>query len=40
VPLDRVYTKHFPPGRYVIRQGFTRTAPLVFWDEAAVRLAP
>jgi hypothetical protein len=37
--LDRIYTKHFGPGRYVIRQGFAPTAPLVFWDEAAVRLA-
>ena len=38
VPLDRIYTKRFPPGRYVIRQGFTRTAPLVFWNQEAVRL--
>ena len=40
VPLDRVYTKGYPPGRYVIRQGFTRTAPLIFWDQAAVHLSP
>jgi hypothetical protein len=39
LPLDRIYTKHFDPGRYVIRQGFAPTALLVFWDEAAVRLA-
>ena len=39
VPLDRVYTKRFPAGRYVIRQGFTPTAPIVFWDDTAVRLA-
>lgn len=38
VSLDRIYTKRFAPGRYVIRQGFAATAPLVFWDEAAVRL--
>jgi len=38
LPLDRIYTKHFDPGRYVIRQGFAATAPLVFWDEAAVQL--
>jgi hypothetical protein len=38
LPLDRIYTKHFDPGRYVIRQGFSATAPVVFWDEAAVRL--
>jgi hypothetical protein len=38
LPLDRIYTKRFDPGRYVIRQGFAPTAPLVFWDEAAVRL--
>jgi hypothetical protein len=37
LPLDRIYTKHFDPGRYVIRQGFTPTAPVVLWDEAAVR---
>lgn len=36
--LDRIYTKRFGPGRYVIRQGFASTAPLVFWDESAVRL--
>jgi hypothetical protein len=40
LPLDRIYTKRFAPGRYVIRQGFTNTAPLVFWDREAVRLAP
>jgi hypothetical protein len=38
LPLDRIYTKRFGPGRYVIRQGFAATAPLVFWDEAAVKL--
>jgi hypothetical protein len=37
-PLDRIYTKHFAPGRYVVRQGFAATAPLVLWDEEAVRL--
>jgi len=38
VALDRVYTKHLAPGRYIIRQGFTRTAPVVLWDDAAVQL--
>jgi len=38
LPLDRIYTKRFDPGRYVIRQGFSASAPLVFWDEAAVQL--
>ena len=38
VPLDRIYTKHFGPGRYVVRQGFAPTAPIIFWDAEAVRL--
>jgi hypothetical protein len=38
VPLDRIYTKHFAPGRYVIRQGFATTAPVVLWDDGAGRL--
>jgi len=38
VPLDRIYRKHFDPGRYVIRQGFAPTAIVVLWDEAAVRV--
>jgi hypothetical protein len=37
-PLDRIYTKRFAPGRYVIRQGFATTAPVVLWDDEAVRL--
>ena len=37
-PLDKIYTRHFAPGRYVIRQGFATTAPVVLWDEVAVRL--
>ena len=40
VPLDRVYTRHVGPGRFVIRQGFTRSAAIVFWDTEAARLAP
>jgi hypothetical protein len=36
IPFDRVYTRHVEPGRYVIRQGFSSSAPLVFWDDAAV----
>jgi hypothetical protein len=38
LPFDRIYTKRFDPGRYVIRQGFAATAPIVLWDEAAVAL--
>jgi hypothetical protein len=38
-PLDRIYTKRLGQGRYVVRQGFAPTAPIVFWDEEAVRLA-
>jgi hypothetical protein len=37
-PLDRIYTKRFAPGRYVIRQGFATSAPVVLWDDEAVRL--
>ena len=38
VALDRVYSKRFAPGRYVIRQAFARTAPVVLWDDATVQL--
>jgi hypothetical protein len=34
-PLDRVYTRRVEPGRYAIRQGFTRSAPIVLWDPDA-----
>jgi len=40
VPLDRIYTRRVEPGRYVIRQGFTRAAPIVLWDTAAAQPAP
>jgi len=38
-PFDRSYTRRIEPGRYVIRQGFSRAAPLVFWDDAVVEVA-
>jgi hypothetical protein len=40
VPLDRIYTREFPVGKYVIRQGFTRAAPIVLWDSAAAQPSP
>jgi len=40
VALDRIYTRSFPPGRFVIRQGYTPTAPIVLWDEAAAHVRP
>lgn len=40
VPFDRVYTRRIEPGRYVIRQGFTRSAMIVFWDPEAAHPAP
>jgi len=39
VPLDRIYTRRFEPGHFVIRQGFTRSAPVVFWDTEAARIS-
>ncbi|MFQ5416144.1 MAG: hypothetical protein ACE5FL_03740 [Myxococcota bacterium] len=39
VPLDRIYTRDLPAGRYVVRQAFAHTAIVVFWDPAVVRLA-
>ena len=39
VPFDRVYTRRIEPGRFVIRQGFTRSAPIVFWDTKAARIS-
>jgi len=38
--LDRVYTRAFDAGRFVIRQGFHPTAPIVLWDADAARIAP
>jgi hypothetical protein len=38
-PLDRLYTRAVEPGRYVIRQGFTRSAAIVLWDPTAARPA-
>jgi len=40
VTLDRVYTRRIGAGRFVIRQGFTRSAAIVFWDPEAARPAP
>jgi hypothetical protein len=31
VPFDALYAKRFEPGRYLIRQDFSRTPPPVFW---------
>jgi hypothetical protein len=39
VVFDRVYTRRIEPGRYVIRQGFTPSAPIVLWEPEAVRPA-
>ncbi|MBW2665692.1 MAG: hypothetical protein JRE13_05310 [Deltaproteobacteria bacterium] len=39
VSFDRVYTRRIGPGRFVIRQGFTRSAPIVFWDTEAARIS-
>jgi hypothetical protein len=39
VPLDRVYTRRIEAGRFVIRQGFTRSAPIVFWNSEAAAIS-
>jgi hypothetical protein len=39
VPLDRVYERRIEPGRFVIRQGFTRSASIVFWDAEAAAIS-
>ena len=36
--FDSLYSRTFQSGRYVIRQGFSRTAPLVFWRREEVRI--
>lgn len=36
--FDTLYAKTFPPGRYVIRQDFSRTAPLIFWRSEEVQI--
>jgi hypothetical protein len=36
--FDILYGKTFQPGRYVIRQDFSRTAPLVFWRREDIRI--
>jgi hypothetical protein len=36
--FDTLYGKTFQPGRYVIRQDFSRTAPLVFWRREDIRI--
>jgi len=38
--LDRIYRRDFAAGRYVIRQGFHATAPIVLWNARAARPAP
>jgi hypothetical protein len=40
VPFDALYSKRFAPGRYVIRQDFSRTPPPVFWSREDVRIVP
>jgi hypothetical protein len=40
VPFDALYAKGFEPGRYVIRQDFSRTPPPVFWRSDHVRIVP
>jgi hypothetical protein len=36
--FDGLYSRTFQSGRYVIRQDFSRTAPLVFWRREEVRI--
>ena len=36
--FDALYAKRFAPGRYVIRQDFSRTPPPVFWQSEHVRI--
>ncbi len=38
--FDALYAKRFTPGRYVIRQDFSRTPPPVFWRSEHVRIVP
>jgi hypothetical protein len=38
VPFDALYAKRFEPGRYVIRQDFSRTPPPVFWRSDHARV--
>jgi hypothetical protein len=38
MPLDGIYTRRFETGRFVIRQGFTRSAPIVFWDPEVAQI--
>jgi len=40
VPFDALYAKRFAPGRYLIRQDFSRTPPPVFWRSDHVRILP
>ncbi len=40
VPLDRLYRKRFEPGTYLVRQGFARTAIVVFWSPDDAHIAP
>ncbi len=36
--FDALYAKRFAPGRYLIRQDFSRTPPPVFWRSEHVRI--
>jgi hypothetical protein len=38
VPFDALYAKRFEPGRYRIRQDFSRTPPPVFWRSEHARV--
>ncbi len=38
--FDGLYARSFAPGRYVIRQDFSRTAPPVFWAPNDARVVP
>ncbi len=40
VRFDALYAKRFTPGRYVIRQDFSRTPPPVFWRSEHARIVP
>jgi len=38
--FDGLYARTFAPGRYLIRQDFSRTAPPVFWAPGDARVVP
>jgi hypothetical protein len=39
VPFDALYAKRFEPGRYLIRQDFSRTPPPLFWQAEHAHIA-